>query len=212
MSPWPPRSQSNQQPHHVSPQQHPIPPRTSSQTQQEPNIEYGIPTLHHSRSTKEQADAAALRHARSFSHPFPSLFGGSKKADKRTPVNAQGSVGVDSTDDETSFVRRPSRVKRDNSLSEKEPVTGRCMTCYSTVRWPREVKVFRCVTCQTINDLEPFFELQRDQRNTNRNDQDRGAQRKRMSCGVDGPCPILTRCSSSCVGRSNSRDYRWMSD
>ena len=184
MSPWPPRSQSNQQSYDVPTQQPLIPPRTNSHTQQEPNIEYGIPTLHHSRSTKEQADATQLHHARSFSHPFPSLFGGSKRTDKRTPVNTQGSAGVDSTDDETSFVHRVSRVKRDNSLSDKEPVTGRCMTCYSTVRWPREVKVFRCMTCQTINDLEKFLEPQRDQRNANRNDQDRGAQRKRMSLGL----------------------------
>lgn len=30
------------------------------------------------------------------------------------------------------------------------------MTCDSTVRWPSDLKTFRCVTCLTINDLEPY--------------------------------------------------------
>lgn len=29
------------------------------------------------------------------------------------------------------------------------------MTCDSTVRWPQDLKTFRCTTCLTINDLEP---------------------------------------------------------
>lgn len=29
------------------------------------------------------------------------------------------------------------------------------MTCDSTVRWPRDLKVFRCTICLTVNDLEP---------------------------------------------------------
>ena len=32
------------------------------------------------------------------------------------------------------------------------------MTCDATVRWPQGLKVFRCTTCLTINDLEPFTE------------------------------------------------------
>lgn len=39
-----------------------------------------------------------------------------------------------------------------------EPVTGKCMTCDATVRWPQGLKVFRCTTCLTINDLEPLAE------------------------------------------------------
>ena len=160
MSPWPPRSQPNQQPPNGSHQQYLVPPRTSSQTRQDPNPDYGIPTLHHKRSTKEQEEGSTGRHGRSFSHPFPSIFGGSKRSEKGNVVRREGDAGVDSTDDESSFMRKPGRVKRDNSLTEKEPITGRCMTCDSTVRWPREVKVFRCVTCQTINDLEPFLDSQ----------------------------------------------------
>ncbi|PKY04369.1 ubiquitin-protein ligase [Aspergillus campestris IBT 28561] len=32
--------------------------------------------------------------------------------------------------------------------------SGRCMTCNSTVRWPKHLKVFRCTECLTVNDLE----------------------------------------------------------
>ena len=39
--------------------------------------------------------------------------------------------------------------------SSKEMVTGKCMTCDSLVRWPRELSVFRCTVCLTINDLHP---------------------------------------------------------
>lgn len=42
------------------------------------------------------------------------------------------------------------------SKAEREPVTGQCMTCDSTVRWPQGLKVYRCTTCLTINDLEPW--------------------------------------------------------
>jgi E3 ubiquitin-protein ligase HECTD2 len=30
------------------------------------------------------------------------------------------------------------------------------MTCDSTVRWPKELKVFRCTVCLMINDLKPI--------------------------------------------------------
>ena len=51
---------------------------------------------------------------------------------------------------------KPTRVDR------QQPVTGKCMTCDSTVRWPQGLKVFRCTTCLTINDLEPFSEARPD--------------------------------------------------
>ncbi|OTB05388.1 hypothetical protein M426DRAFT_72892 [Hypoxylon sp. CI-4A] len=33
--------------------------------------------------------------------------------------------------------------------------TGNCMTCASLVRWPKELPVFRCTICLTINDIKP---------------------------------------------------------
>lgn len=38
--------------------------------------------------------------------------------------------------------------------SEKDLMTGNCMTCDSKVRWPRTLLVFRCTVCLAINDLE----------------------------------------------------------
>ncbi|KAK8024746.1 ubiquitin protein ligase [Apiospora arundinis] len=34
--------------------------------------------------------------------------------------------------------------------------TGNCMTCGGLVRWPKELDVFRCTICLTINDLKPL--------------------------------------------------------
>jgi E3 ubiquitin-protein ligase HECTD2 len=98
-------------------------------------------------------------HSRSISHPFPSLFGGSKKSDKRIGRE----LFLDSTDDEATQHVRGSRSNSPHKQSLRAPlseelVTGKCMTCDSTVRWPRTLKVFRCTICLMINDLEPFLE------------------------------------------------------
>jgi LSD1 subclass zinc finger protein len=131
----------------------PLPPLPSGQQ------DYEIPTLRR----KPQADppnAAPLKHNRSFSHPFPSFFGG-KRAERKNS-SKQEKQTVDITDDEISVhegvgrspnspARNPSR---NPSLKDRQPVTGKCMTCDSTVRWPQGLKVFRCSICMTINDLE----------------------------------------------------------
>lgn len=33
-------------------------------------------------------------------------------------------------------------------------VTGKCLTCNSACRWPRNVQMYRCTICLTVNDLE----------------------------------------------------------
>jgi E3 ubiquitin-protein ligase HECTD2 len=98
-------------------------------------------------------------HSRSISHPFPSLFGGSKRPDKRIGRE----LFLDSTDDEVTHHMRGSRSNSPHKQSLRAPlseelVTGKCMTCDSTVRWPRTLKVFRCMICLMINDLEPLLE------------------------------------------------------
>ena len=174
MSPWPPRP--HQEPQFDMLQPSSAPQRTTSQ--HAANIGYDIPTLHASPASTDRSDNAALRHTRSFSHPFPSLFGSGKKSGKRGSSKNNTDAGVDSTDDESSFLGKAIRLKRDDSLKNKEPLTGRCMTCDATVRWPRDVKTFRCVTCQTINDLEPYTESAKDAHGQTRPAQD-GPQRKR---------------------------------
>lgn len=120
-------------------------------------IDLDVPTLYPHRRTDPEAPSA--KHGRSFSHPFPSFFGGgSRRSGKRDTLKNR--INVDSSDDEESIGDgrsnhssiAPSRNPSVNATSE--PMTGRCMTCDSTVRWPRDLKVFRCTVCLTVNDLE----------------------------------------------------------
>ncbi|KAM0338262.1 hypothetical protein ACHAPU_011387 [Fusarium lateritium] len=100
------------------------------------------------------------QHTRSMSQPFPSLFSSKKKR--------QNSVGAPPPDlgfaDDDSTMRRqapktqtqtPSHT-RNGPAGSKDFATGSCMTCGSLVRWPRELKVFKCTICMTVNDLEPL--------------------------------------------------------
>ncbi|KAF5699306.1 hypothetical protein FMUND_14824, partial [Fusarium mundagurra] len=100
------------------------------------------------------------QHTRSMSQPFPSLFSSKKKR--------QNSVGAPPpdlgfADDDSAMprqapkthARNPSHT-RNGPLGSKDFTTGNCMTCGSLVRWPRELKVFKCTICTTVNDLEPL--------------------------------------------------------
>jgi E3 ubiquitin-protein ligase HECTD2 len=100
--------------------------------------------------------ARASSHGRSMSHPFPSLFSGKKK---RQGESAEA-PGFESTDDDSaSPVATRHGAQNQTSkpkVSDQDLTTGRCMTCDSMVRWPKELKVFRCTVCLTINDLRPI--------------------------------------------------------
>ncbi|KAF5007022.1 hypothetical protein FDECE_6630 [Fusarium decemcellulare] len=100
------------------------------------------------------------QHTRSMSQPFPSLFSSKKKR--------QNSVGAPPpdlgfADDDAAMPRQapknhariPSHT-RGGPAGSKDFATGNCMTCGSLVRWPRELKVFKCTICTTVNDLEPI--------------------------------------------------------
>ncbi|KAF6522205.1 hypothetical protein HZS61_013733 [Fusarium oxysporum f. sp. conglutinans] len=100
------------------------------------------------------------QHTRSMSQPFPSLFSSKKKR--------QNSVGAPPpdlgfADDDSAMprqapkthARNPSHT-RNGPVGSKDFTTGNCMTCGSLVRWPRELKVFKCTICTTVNDLEPL--------------------------------------------------------
>lgn len=104
-------------------------------------------------------------HSRSNSHPFPSLFGGGKKDNKA----AARFDALESTDDEiTDYAGLPQTGSPSKSPHHRrgtpsgDLISGKCMTCDSTVRWPRNLKVFRCSVCLTINDLEPNLEGPKD--------------------------------------------------
>jgi E3 ubiquitin-protein ligase HECTD2 len=164
MAPWPQRlnaSSSTSQWSTASAQPNankPLPPSPPRAT------DYEIPTLRR-KPLQRNADAASSNHSRSFSHPFPSFFGGGRKSEKKNHLKTDANI-YDTTDDDTSIngdsarsnsgAKTPSR--NTSQKGNKEPVTGKCMTCDSTLRWPQGLKVYRCTICQTINDLEPYTE------------------------------------------------------
>jgi E3 ubiquitin-protein ligase HECTD2 len=88
------------------------------------------------------------------SHPFPSLFAGRKKH------HSDAAADFESTDDD-SISPGPSKTSllnpsvKQSKVPDKDLMTGKCMTCDSMVRWPKDLKVFRCTVCLTINDLKP---------------------------------------------------------
>lgn len=130
---------------------------------------HGVPGLQHQlRShsatvpTISSPFGPASRHGRSSSHPFPTLFGSSKRAEKRSDgiLNA---TGLDAVGNRTlgagngGLIDDLMMASHGGSLqyTEKDLVTGKCMTCDTNVRWPKHLNVFRCTVCLMINDLKP---------------------------------------------------------
>lgn len=113
---------------------------------------YEIPSLRR-KPVPDSPDSgtAKLNHNRSFSHPFPSIFG-SKKSEKKSKQGGDFD-GVRDARHEEAHNKNPA-AESSAPRGDRQPVTGKCMTCDSTVRWPQGLKVFRCTTCLTINDLE----------------------------------------------------------
>lgn len=99
------------------------------------------------------------RHGRSLSHPFPSLFSGRRK---KQPDHEPGFGDSDSSDEvvQPPLGRRRSSQRTmhraTGSQGSRDFVTGNCMTCGSLVRWPRDLRVYKCTICLTVNDLEPL--------------------------------------------------------
>ncbi|VUC22084.1 unnamed protein product [Clonostachys rosea] len=95
-------------------------------------------------------------HSRSMSNPFPSLF---KK--KKTGSATDSTTHQDNKDHAPSMAPRPDgdTQKRGTPMNGREFATGTCMTCGATVRWPKELNVFKCTICVTINDLSPLKNL-----------------------------------------------------
>ncbi|KZL77559.1 HECT-domain-containing protein [Colletotrichum tofieldiae] len=88
-------------------------------------------------------------HSRSMSHPFPSLFSSKKK-------RPDAALDTDSEDDVpvmTKPLGNNTHKRGGTNGGSRDFATGNCMTCGSLVRWPRELKVFKCTVCVTINDV-----------------------------------------------------------
>ncbi|KAF8454519.1 hypothetical protein BGX38DRAFT_1267804 [Terfezia claveryi] len=80
-------------------------------------------------------------HSRSYSHQVTSSAGNSISTSRNEGRNlgVKGALGD---------AKPPS--------SDVGLTTGQCMCCDSTVRWPKNLFVFRCMICRTINDLKPL--------------------------------------------------------
>jgi E3 ubiquitin-protein ligase HECTD2 len=211
MAPWPQRLNSNSSTPHEQPTSAqsnpnkplpPVPPNAA---------DYEIPTLR-PKPAQSNSSAAPLNHSRSFSNPFPSFFGGGRKSDKKNPLKIDNKV-YDTTDDDTSINSDSARhngsgkspSRNSSQKGNKEPVTGKCMTCDSTVRWPQGLKVYRCTTCMTINDLEPYMEIRNETGGPGRFGSP-VPHRKRKS--IDTYLKYLTDSPSSCtLDRKNAVNY-----
>ncbi|KAK5660780.1 hypothetical protein OQA88_12147 [Cercophora sp. LCS_1] len=96
------------------------------------------------------------RHGRSMSHPFPSLFSSKKKKAEQMTAEHSDSESGDEAGPMPRLSKQPTRGHRNvSSTGSRDYSTGRCMTCGSLVRWPRELQIFKCTICLTINNLQP---------------------------------------------------------
>ncbi len=100
-------------------------------------------------------------HSRSMSNPFPSLFSGKKKKASGGQFDHPRNEGLANHNDDSrhqpqSNPRAQPTMSRKASRGPADHATGHCMTCSSLVRWPKELQVFRCTICLTINDLKPL--------------------------------------------------------
>lgn len=142
------------------------------------------------------------QHGRSVSNPFP-LFFSTKKKNRSA---AEGSSESDSGREDRHMPKHKERAqagaqpqtslqvpgqsqhrthKRGGNVSgSKDFATGNCMTCGSLVRWPRELKVFKCTICLTINDVQPHVPEPRHDASTRR-----GRGNDRSADAADMPPP-----------------------
>lgn len=117
---------------------------------------HGVPVI----ALTGTSSPSRLSHGRSYSHPFPSIFGSGKKAEKTSEINYNDGVSetlIESPIVSTGLASKDHRATNWISLqnAEKDLVTGRCITCDSLVRWPGHLDVFRCTVCLMVNDLKP---------------------------------------------------------
>lgn len=97
------------------------------------------------------------RHGRSISRQFPSIFHSRKKRDGSSTAVAEDTSRLGpSCAASKSPARSVPAPNKSIKAVDRDLMTGKCMTCDSTVRWPKDLKVFRCTVCLTINDLVPI--------------------------------------------------------
>jgi E3 ubiquitin-protein ligase HECTD2 len=133
----------------------------------------GSPSRSGNQSENNQSGRQSHARAVSLGHAFPGLFArgrrggvganGSGDDDDSSSVphqhhrdgKAPNNLGLETRQNNHSPYPKSKGAGSDGGNLSKEMVTGKCMTCDSLVRWPRELSVFRCTVCLTINDLHP---------------------------------------------------------
>lgn len=122
------------------------------------------------------------RHSRSMSNPFPSLFSTKKKHRDSAGVEPEYDQGPESGHSARGHARG-------GMAGSKDFASGHCMTCASLVKWPKDLKVFKCTICSTINDLVPVEgDGLRSGRPTSRR---HDASRNRAASSCRGTRPLL---------------------
>lgn len=103
-----------------------------------------------------------LTHSRSMSHPFPSLetlFSSKKKNIRSNSTTGPAPKSALIDDDLGMPSSQPAKTRDRGGTTGTELATGNCMTCGSMVQWPKELDVFRCKICTTINDISSLGRL-----------------------------------------------------
>lgn len=117
---------------------------------------HGVPVI----AVASASSPSRPSHGRSYSHPFPSIFGNGKKTEKIIDLDYNEDALETLTESPvvlTGLASKDNMAVNGTSLQngEKDFVTGKCITCDSLVRWPRHLDVFRCTVCLMVNDLKP---------------------------------------------------------
>lgn len=115
-------------------------------------------------------------HTRAVSHPLPRIFGKKKSAPvlRSIPLDEHLVPVLDAGPSGGPTLDKPiGGRKRDEEL-----ITRQCMCCDNKVRFPRDLHVFRCTSCLTINDLEPYVKQARDPKPSTYPGQQQGPQRE----------------------------------
>ena len=133
---------------------------------------HGVPVF--SEISSSPPHRQTTRHSRSHSHPFPSLFGSNKPLDEANDEDSDDGM-LDLPNDRRGHSSSSSADDMMGSQPNEETshVTGRCATCNSLVRWPKNLNVFRCSVCLMINDLQPLSSVPQESRSSATHDEGR---------------------------------------
>lgn len=134
--------------------------------------------------SSQQNRGRTSNHSRSMSNPFPSLFG----SRKRQGSASKPSVDVDKANVGPAPNKQVNTHRRGSPARSRDFATGNCMTCASLVKWPKDLKVFKCTICMTINDLVPIGVDSQNSRQ--RHDRSPGPSTSRQPTVSPGIAPI----------------------